>query len=260
LHAVIDFDTEIKSILYGPIMQLEAALKSIATEEIIQAAKSESLSVIMDRLMHATGHKDPNSYRLRKYKARDMLHSSLTEAYSSKKGNIVSHYYNDDKPVPIWAVFETITLGQFAIFIELLDAPVRKAISNQIGIPSKLNTDGALLHKIIFILQDIRNAIAHNNMIFDCRYRGNRKIDQTIIRCIEQDTGIPSITFDTLVDDIILIFYLLTKMQFRYSSLKRGQDAFEQIFEDLGPSLYMRILPNDARSKIKSITKYLRQS
>lgn len=261
LQAVIDFDTEIKSILYRPIMQLETAFKSIATEEILRAAKSESLSVIMDRLMHAVGHKNAHDYRVQKYQARDTIHCALTSAYSSKRGNIVNHFYNADRPVPIWAIFEVLTLGQFAKFIDLLDAPVKQAMSGQIGIPLMLNTNGVLLPKMIYIVQDIRNAVAHNNMIFDSRYRGNRKVDQTIIRCIERETGISNITFDSLVDDILLIYYLLVKMEFKkrplLASLDRIQGAYSQAFSDLGPSLYMRIFSSDARTKIQAITKYV---
>lgn len=264
LEAVINFDSEIKSILYRPIMQLETALKSIAVEVIVHRAQSESFNVIMDKLMHADGHKDAKDYRKRKYKMRDEIQESLTEAYTSKRGHIVNHYYNQDRPVPIWAVFETITLGQFGTFISLLDAPVKEAISKEIGLPTNINTGGVLLAPIISALQSIRNAIAHNNMIFDGRYRADTKDNRKIADMLMQETQIKGITMLSLGDFIVLIFYLMAILHFKkrpiYNSLKRTTDAFEQVFGEIGASLYMKIFPNDTKAKIQGITTFVRKS
>lgn len=264
LVSIVDFDSEIKAALYRPVMQLETALKSIATEEILKAAQSESLNIIMEKLMHAEGHKKASDYRKRKYQVRDMIHASLTEAYSNKRGHIVSHYYNADKGVPIWAIFETITLGQFARFIDLLDPAVKIAISEHLKIPLNLNTNGALLPKIIYLLQDVRNAIAHNNVIFDGRHHKTRAVDQTIRQYISSLIGIRSLDFSSIVDDILLIFVLLTNLQTNknvlINSVERIANAFTEVYTHLGASLYMRIIPNDSQNKLRSLIGFIRKS
>ena len=40
------------------------------------------------------------------------IYSSLSRSYNNNN-KIVSHFYSKDKHVPIWAIFEIITLGTF---------------------------------------------------------------------------------------------------------------------------------------------------
>lgn len=230
------------------------------SEIVVKKAKSDSFSVIIEALMHPAGHKKASEFIERKYKMRDDVYSSLTRAY--RKGNIVKHYYDKDTYVPIWAIFEVITLGQFGVFVELLDAPVKLALSKVIGIPIKYNTDGAVLSKLIYMLQDLRNAIAHNGVIFDARYHGNRKVDLTISSWLQHETQVKGISFNSLTDDIVFIMMLMKKLKFRkpqlYSFIRNVQSIDSGLYKSIGSSLYMKILSSDARTKYKATEKYLR--
>lgn len=259
--AVIDFDERIKAELYRPVMQLESALKSVVTDVVVNKAKSDSLSEIMDQLMHPGDHKKKQDYLYRKYCMRDMIHSELTRAYNKRSNNIVAHYYNNDSYVPIWAVFEVITLGQFGIFVDLLDPDVKKSISGAIGLPTNCNTNGALLSELIFFIQDFRNAIAHNNVVFDSRYHGARKATDALKMCITQETRIRDVQFDCVIDDIILIVYLQKIMKFKklplYATVRNSISAVEDVFERIGPSLYMKIFSSNSSRKLGDTEKYL---
>lgn len=169
IQAVIDYDIRIKSALYSPLMQLETALKSISTESIIKIAKTDSFHILFDKFMSKAGHKNPQSYYQRKLKLRDDIYATLTNAYCCNKNKIVKHYYNKDEYVPIWALIEVLTLGQFGVFVEMLDPCIRIDISDYIRIEKKYNTNGTLLPTIIFIVQELRNSVAHNNVVFDSR-------------------------------------------------------------------------------------------
>lgn len=263
LLAVMDFDGQVKATMYRPIMQIETAFKSIVTDVVLQEAKADSLSLIMDRLMHVSGHKDAKNFLIRKHQLQDNFQSTLTHNYSKSQGNIVSHYYNKDCYVPIWAIFEVITLGQFGTFVDLLDADVKRKISQKIGIPDKWNANGDLLAKIIYILQDFRNAIAHNGTIFDARYHGSRKSGSTLPLCLADETGIPGIDFSSLADDIILVLYLQKKLGFKkkplYSTISTLISADQEVFKQLGAPLYMEIFHSSSGAKLKKLKAYLKQ-
>lgn len=264
LLAVIDYDGQVKATMYRPIMQIETALKSIVADVVLHEAKDDSLSGIMDKLMHPAGHKNTKSFLVKKHQVHDTLLSTLTRNYSSGKEKIVSHYYNKDEYVPIWAIFEVITLGQFGNFVDLLDADIKRKISKAIGIPEKWDANGALVSKIIFALQDFRNAVAHNGTIFDARYHGDRKISESLKTCLEKETGIDNLDFTALVDDIILVLYLQKKLRFKktplYSTISMLVAADTDIFKKLGARLYMEIFGSNTGTKLRKMRTYLKSA
>ncbi|MFQ7713919.1 MAG: Abi family protein [Agathobacter rectalis] len=38
----------------------------------------------------------------------------------------MNHYYDKDQPLPIWAILELISLGEFGTFVGCLDQNTRK--------------------------------------------------------------------------------------------------------------------------------------
>ena len=256
---VIDFDEGIKSCLYSPVLQFETALKSIVSDIVIKEAGSDSFSDIIERLMHSSLHSDQSSFIKRKYEMRDEIYSYVTKSY--KRGNIVKHYYDRDVYVPIWAIFEVITLGQFGLFVDLLDPQIKLIISNELGIPVKFNADGKLLSSIVFMITDLRNAIAHNSVVFDCRFKGNRKIDQTLSVWLTKETNIEQIHFLSITDYIILICTLMKLLKFRksplYSLTRRICALDEKLFTSVGSKIYMQIFSTDTRKKHLALDHYL---
>ncbi|MDE6851803.1 MAG: hypothetical protein K2J67_04865 [Lachnospiraceae bacterium] len=56
-----------------------------------------------------------------------------------------------------------------------------------------------MLQRLIFATKDFRNAIAHNDVIFDTRFRtGN--IDKQVRNAISNATGVKELTFGTITD------------------------------------------------------------
>lgn len=259
IQGVIDFDEGLKACLYGPVLQFETALKSIVSDIVTREAESDSFSDIIDRLMHSSLHNDQSSFIKRRYEMRDEIYSYLTKSY--KRGNIVKHYYDRDVYVPIWAIFEVITLGQFGLFVDLLDPQIKLEISKELGIPVKYNADGKLLSSIVFMITDLRNAIAHNSVVFDCRFKGNRKIDQTLSFWLSRETGIEQVHFSSITDYIILVFTLMKLLRSRkpplYTLMRRICDLDAILFSCIGSSIYMQIFPTDTRKKHIALNRYL---
>lgn len=65
-----------------------------------------------------------------------------------------------------------ITPGTFGAFYKCLDSRVKQAIVQELNMPSNFNSD-SLLGDIIFTLKDLRNAVAHNGIVVDVRFKSN---------------------------------------------------------------------------------------
>ena len=48
---------------------------------------------------------------------------------------------------------------------------MRKKISRKIGINLSCDTNCTLVYKYVYALKDLRNAIAHNDVVYDTRFR-----------------------------------------------------------------------------------------
>ncbi len=55
---------------------------------------------------------------------RNKIYSVLSRDYG--RNNIVNHYYDNDKAVPIWAIFELLSLGEFGNFLSCVNVATRK--------------------------------------------------------------------------------------------------------------------------------------
>lgn len=209
--SIYQFDMDLKSLFYPQIMFIETALKNYVLEKILDYSKTNSLHTIYETVL--TNYKcfqiNSKSYKreLRKrLELRNKIYSNLTRDYNNKQ--IVQHFYHKDRPVPIWAVFELMSLGEFGNFLSCACINAKKAVSQSLGLNQSCDTKGRLTESIIFILRDLRNAIAHNDVVFDTRFRSSTP-NNALIRALQFDTGIINISFNTIVDYLVLVVYLL---------------------------------------------------
>lgn len=254
IRSVIEFDESLKAILYQPLMQLESAIKSIACDRIVTTAKSDSFSVIYETVIS----KDDKKQRL---KVRDSIYASMTKRFCSGS-QIVCHYYNQDNYVPLWAIFEELMLGEISLFLEALSPEIKLSISKELGIPKVDNTDGALLAKIVLVVKDLRNAIAHNKVIFDGRYKEFKK-RTSISKMLENCTGIKGINFSAPIDDVILIIFIMKNLKFGKTQLRKTVAqltvAVECLHERLPSNLFTYIVPPDTHAKLKKLDCFIKQ-
>ncbi len=75
--------------------------------------------------------------------------------------------------------------------------------SATLHLPSNLDADGKITEYIIYELKDLRNAVAHNNIIFDTRFRTG-KINQRLVALLEAEVGIVNFDFKYIYAYIIL--------------------------------------------------------
>ena len=192
---------------------------------------------------------------------RNKVYSLISRDYG--KRFIVNHYYDKDQPLPIWAIFELMSLGEFGNFVDCLNDSCRKKISRSVGIKIAADPDGEILSYMIYALKDLRNAVAHNNTIFDTRFKTG-KVNMRIARYVASETGIRNISFNTIVDYVVLIVFLMETLGYSKNQIAAFIRTFENDYETLRKSvsaqIYASILYTDTRNKLNLLKKYLKKS
>lgn len=266
IMSIIDFDNKVKALLYPQVMFIETALKSYALEIVIKEGKTENFSEIYSNLMtdyknysnQSNNYKDAYKRRMDTY---NRIQNVIANSYASDN-NIVSHYLKNDESVPIWAIFEIITLGEFGNLISTFNLNTRKSISKDIGLNIAFDSSGKLVENIIFLIKDLRNAIAHNNVVFDTRFR-TRNINKTLQKALAYDTGIQGINFTSITDYIILVVYILKKLNKTNNELNKNINEFIKITDTLKLNIpqpvYDQIILTNDLQKLQKLKNFLKK-
>ena len=268
VYATIQYDSALKALLYGKMMFIETAIKNIALEGILVNANSESIQVMYDKVVSGY-HNAPASYTLEqrrklqqnKLNLQNSIQSNLARAYRSNNPKI-THFYNNVgyADVPVWALFEIMTMGDLGYLLSCLIYDVRDAISKRIGLNLASDTDRQLLYKYIYTLKDLRNAIAHNAVVFDTRFRN---IDPTpaMKQCLKNDVGVTYINFKTIGDYIILMCYYLKLLHVPKTEIKAFIREFEKITDKyrtaVNPSIAAIVIHPDLQSRMATLKNFI---
>lgn len=239
VYATIQYDSALKALFYGNMMYIETAVKNIALESILDNAKSESIQSMYDKVVSSYNNAPPNytaeqrkQLQQNKLNLQNSIQSSL--AYAYKKDNPkITHFYNnvDYSGVPIWALFEIMTMGDLGYLLSCLTYSVRDDISKRLGINVSSDTNRQLIYKYIYTLKDLRNAIAHNSVVFDTRFR-NIDPSNAMKQCLKIEIGLPYVNFKTIGDYVILMCYYMKLLQVSKTEIKALIREFEKITED----------------------------
>lgn len=263
VQAIYDFDMAIKTMFYPEIMFLETTFKNYVLEVILEEAKSKRFADIYAKVL--TNYKaypiGSNEYKKainKRMNLRNKVYSLISRDYG--KRFIVNHYYDKDQPLPIWAIFELISLGEFGTLVDCLELNTAKKVSKSVGIKVTYDRDGKLLPLIVYALKDLRNAVAHNNTIFDTRFKTS-KVNLRIAKCISAEIGINNITFESIVDYVILIGFMMKLLECPKKKILAFIRLFEKNCEELrgkvSTSIFNTIVYTDTRNKLNLLKKYL---
>ena len=263
LQAIYNFDMSLKSGMYSQVMFIETALKNYVLEAVMEDSGSVFFNdvfgkVLTDYKSFGVGTKDYTNAVKTRLNLRNKIYAEISKNYEG--GFIVKHYYDKDAPVPVWAIFELLTLGEFGTFYKCLCLSTRLKISHAIGINQSRNSDGKIILSIIFLLKDLRNAIAHNNIVFDARFK-NSIISKRLMKFVEAETGVSDITFNTIVDYVIIMTYMLKCFKAPKSEIlsfvRKFEVACESLRSQVPASIYNKIMYTDTKKKLKQIKHFL---
>lgn len=236
INSTIQYDTKLKSLLYGKMMFIETALKNIALNTIMAEIGSSSIYDMYDKAIASYKNAPPGTredikkkYQNNKLNLQGSIQNSIAATYR-KENPKITHFYNNVNynEVPLWAIFEILTMGDLGYLLSCLTIDMREKVSRTIGINLSCDTNRELLYKYVYALKDLRNAIAHNDVVYDTRFR---KIDPSkpMKQCLILEMGMPYINFKTIGDYLILICYYLKLLKVSKAEIQSLVQEFEKI-------------------------------
>ncbi|WAA12265.1 Abi family protein [Fervidibacillus halotolerans] len=263
--SVNECDMELKALFYPQIMFIETAIKNYVLEIVLKHGKTDRFDTIFDTLLtnykrHKVGSKDYKKALNQRLRLKNKFYETLARNYNSDKP-VVQHFYHQDRHVPIWAIFEVISLGEFGNFVSCLDIRIKRDISKSLNLNQAFDGDAKMTENIIFLIKDLRNSIAHNDVIFDTRFQTG-KPKKSLINALKSDTGIQNITFNTIVDYLILLIFIQKKLYISKTELNKIVNKFETVINhfrtQIPISVYHQIFHTDTRNKINSLKTFIK--
>lgn len=257
--ALYDFDTQLKTLFYSRVMAIETALKNYTLEAVLRDARSEAFEDIWRTSLTDYRSCSGRSYR-EAWERRQRLRSEIDGIiFDYRKRPVIGHFRDADKDTPIWAIFEVMTLGNFGAFYDCLDRRVKTAIVRDLGMPTNLESE-LRLKDIIFALKDFRNAIAHNGVIVDVRFKSG-SINTGVAQLLKQETGVGKIDFTDITDYVILLAYLMRCMGFTKTECKQLVAGYESILEkyraELPFIIYSKLIKTSAHGKLTALRQFV---
>lgn len=123
------------------------------------------------------------------------------------------------------------------------------------------NFDSAsILGNIIFALKDLRNAVAHNGVTVDVRFK-NASVNHDIGKMLAADAGVNMIDFSEITDYVILIAYLLFKLQIPEDDIASFLNSYRNILNRYKPLLpqpiFSRLVHTNAFHKLSRTEQFI---
>lgn len=174
IRAVHVFDSEIKSVFFKYLLECEKHLKSIVSYRF-----SEAYPDVPYAYLHTTSYDDHNLLNLSTTVSQ--LSKIISQNIKNKKPNAIKHYSNNHQNVPIWVLINQLTFGQVVYMYTHFDNKLRNAIARDVTHYLENNTGKKIilepieLERLLFNLLDLRNCVAHNNMLFNFKSKNNVK-------------------------------------------------------------------------------------
>lgn len=262
-----DFDSELKAAIYPEIMFAETAIKNVVLARVLEKTPEPGLAAFLKHGLRSC--RDANgrivsAQMVDKLKLKSQLQNIVRQRY---KHAFMKHYVDRDDDVPIWSVFEVMTLGELAHLCKNLPDATLIAVTRDLGISS---VDTRVIVSIIETLRPLRNAIAHNGVIFDSRFsqqvqppRQNQALN-LIGDLLDKELSIGyTLPFNSIVDYIVLLSYLLTLLTHRKTRprefLQRSAKALTALKTNVGINTYMKIVGSGDKQKLNLVQNFITQ-
>ena len=277
LIAVYDFDMQLKVLFYPYVMQIETALKNYVLETIVESIHSDSFvdvySMLLDnykffsttgKAYRSTAEREKAEERFKKelqkrLDLRNRIYSVQANAFKNDN-KIAHHFLSKDQQLPIWGIFELLSLGEFGHFVSCLNKTCRGLISKKLGIQQSDDTNAMMPQRLIYTIKDLRNAIAHNDVVFDTRFKTG-SINKQISNAISNATKVKGITFDTITDYLVLLVYQLKLIGTSKTELRKLISGFteaqERLRSAIPTSVYNQIIHTDNGRKIQALKAFI---
>lgn len=198
--------------------------------------------------------------------------SEIAYAYASNN-IVIKHYIEENKSVPLWALFEVISLGNVGNYVACLNREDKEKVADFLNLyNSQYDENVKILEQSIFLIKDLRNAVAHNHIIFDYRFRKAQNVAQNLKATVKNKLHLEAETnFDILFDYLALLMIFLKESGNSRSELNSYITDFENSVnilyksteeiahnkEPLPYSVYNLIIGERFKLKLNKLKEYI---
>lgn len=212
--SIHQFDSQFKSSFLKSILCIENMFKSVLSYEFSKAYKSE-----INPYQIQTNYKQDNLNKVVKLQAD--LGKIISKYSNLPNDNSIKHYLKKHKNLPLWVLSDYMTFGQATTMYSLVSNNIRNCIAQDLGTIASTNQYQGnsqvirLSPKNIDVIfgnfKDMRNLLAHDNMIFDEKFRTGFPY----FKEIHNRFNIPADTAkQSVYDAFIMMRMFLTERQF----------------------------------------------
>ena len=260
------FDMELKTLFYPRIMQIETSLKSCILDAICadlsERSRPATFEVVCSECLTGAGAKD--QYRELSYLAQKVARQSAREGEP-----VIKHFTDQSRGVPIWALMETLTLGEFSAIYACLTDKLKDAIYDRLGMPGRNRGCNAqkrdktdLLLALLRVLASLRNSVAHNNIILDARFLVRNTPNKYVREYLGQEFGIDPVPFSQIADCMLLVVFFPSALGYSKTERKRFVAEYEKALGDfyahkLPSNIYQQMIGKSDNLKIKAALAYI---
>lgn len=265
LAAVYNYDMNLKTLLYPYIMTVETGLKNYTLDTLISFGKIDlehAFKHFLDDYKSEVVGTRPYTAKMKdRLKLRKKIDNEISFKFSQHQ--IITHFLHNGDSLPLWAIFEILDMGNFALFLKCLNEPIRIDNCRNLGLThaSLASSNGRMMEDIIYCLKELRNSVAHNNVIFDCRFAEGTNIRRSVKNYVTLETGIANVDFNYIVDYVILIILLLKKLGKQKIELRRIVRTFkeetEALRKEIPVSVWNSIIGTNLTVKLAGLNRYI---
>lgn len=261
--SLYDFDSNIKTLFYKHVMFAETAIKNRLLEIIHKQSGTELEKLFSEVLTDYKRYQVRTSKYKEKFKQTMKLRNDIYEKihanFNSK--SFINHFIYNDRSVPLYAVFELFTLGNLVFFTRCMNSTIKIQIITDLGLyHSSFDKNDRLIGDLIDCLKGLRNAIAHNGVLFDCRFKENN-VGKQLTEYFNIQMNVKDIQFNRIVDYLAVIILISSSLGYNKTELRKIVKSFEiylnELRQNLNVSTYDKIFGTDIRSKIREINEYI---
>ena len=110
------------------------------------------------------------------------------------------------------------------------------------------DTNAKFPEKIIYLIKALRNSVAHNDVVFDVRFKDSN-INSTLCKYIENEIGCTNVDFSTITDYILIIALLL----------KKYENIIEEFRNNIPFNIYSQVIHTDTKAKLEQLRKFIKK-
>ena len=244
IKTLIELDTNLKALFYDKIMFIETSLKNITLNVILDKIKSENINDLYKIIANSYTNKNNQYENIQKesvkkslLKLKSLVNLKILNEYEN--GNTkIKHFYKsaDFSCIPIWALFEILTLGDFGFLLKTLNYDLRNEISNKLNITKNFDTNRSLIVNYIYLLRNLRNSVAHNSIIYDCRFK-TTQVSNSMNKFLAFSFDVPFVNFNNIIDYVILLTHFLITLGTSKSEMQIFINNFDKIINNFDKSI-----------------------